>query len=90
MQEAKQVLESLARMERLQQAILNMDQATMSEIKSYNKPPDGVHDIMRATFLMLGEHEGKTQVHTNKNTVVMEDRIAYYYSKIKMSMPKII
>ena len=67
MTEARLVLKSLARIKRLRQIILNMDQAMMSKIRSYNYPPDGVHDIMRAAFLMLGEHEGKTQVYTNSS-----------------------
>ncbi|XP_052220945.1 hillarin-like isoform X2 [Dreissena polymorpha] len=35
--------------------ILEMKQSTISELRSYKSPPNIIFDIMRSTFLMLGE-----------------------------------
>lgn len=34
-----------------------MDQKTISEMRSYPKPPAAVHGVMAATFLLLGNQE---------------------------------
>ncbi|XP_055886104.1 uncharacterized protein LOC106062437 isoform X1 [Biomphalaria glabrata] len=44
----------LAKIEKLRHAVLNMESKTVSEIKSYTNPPDGVHQCLMATFLLLG------------------------------------
>ena len=46
--------EHLARLEKLRHAVLNMDQKTVAELKTYGNPPGGVHESMMATFLLLG------------------------------------
>ena len=63
---AKEVLRSLDRIELLCHAILDMDAATMSEIRRYANPPKLVHEVMIATLLLLGDHEGKTRVSASK------------------------
>lgn len=35
----------------------------MSEIKRYKKPPEGLHEIMQATLLLLGTDEELTEVY---------------------------
>uniref|UniRef100_A0A0B7AHJ6 KY-like immunoglobulin-like domain-containing protein n=1 Tax=Arion vulgaris TaxID=1028688 RepID=A0A0B7AHJ6_9EUPU len=44
----------LATIEKLRHTVLDMEAKTVSEIKSYSNPPDGVHQCMIATFLLLG------------------------------------
>ena len=42
--------------------ILEMDQACISEIRSYHHPPDGVHETMMSTYLILGYKEEQLEV----------------------------
>ena len=51
---AVRLKEHLARLEKLRHAVLNMDQKTVAELKTYGSPPAGVHESMMATFLLLG------------------------------------
>ena len=60
--EAKKLISSLEKIERLRKAVLSMDRATMSEIRRYNQPPEAVHEVMVACLLLLGDHEGNTRV----------------------------
>ena len=46
----------------LSRNVINMDQKTMSEIRRYQRPPGNLHRVMKATFLLLGQHEGITEV----------------------------
>ena len=52
---AKQILEKLQRLEKLKKEILNLDQKTIAEIKSYSQPPKQVHQVMSAAFVLLGD-----------------------------------
>ncbi|ELT97869.1 hypothetical protein CAPTEDRAFT_204392 [Capitella teleta] len=58
---AKELLRSLDRIAKLQKALLNLDSALIAEIRGYAKPPKLVHEVMVASFLLLGDHEGKTR-----------------------------
>ncbi|XP_064609386.1 uncharacterized protein LOC135473466 [Liolophura sinensis] len=40
-------------------AVINMEAKTMTEIRSYNRPPQAVYDVMRAALLLLGEREDR-------------------------------
>lgn len=59
---AKKLLKSLERIEALKEAVLKMDQKTMLELKNYSKPPKMVHQVMRASLLLLGYDETSTVV----------------------------
>jgi len=59
---ARRILEQLRRIEKLRNAVMNLDQPTIAEIKSYSSPPVAVNHVMTATFLLLGESEKKMQV----------------------------
>lgn len=52
----------LRRLKRLRHAVLEMDQKTISEMRSYPKPPQAVHGVMAATFLLLGNKESELKV----------------------------
>ncbi|XP_076439797.1 uncharacterized protein LOC143279651 isoform X2 [Babylonia areolata] len=59
---ATRLKEHLARLEKLRHAVLNMDQKTVAELKTYGKPPGGVHESMMATFLLLGSSMKEVKV----------------------------
>ena len=42
---------------------MKLDKKTIAEIRSYANPPKLVHDVMKASLLLLGDHEGKTKVN---------------------------
>ncbi|CAH1258088.1 Hypp1961 [Branchiostoma lanceolatum] len=52
--------EKIKRLEKLRHAVLQMNQATVSEIRNYSHPPQLVHQIMVATYLLLGVKESET------------------------------
>ncbi|KAL5003925.1 hypothetical protein ScPMuIL_017381 [Solemya velum] len=54
---AEELRARLRRIKRLQHAVLEMDQKTISELRSYSKPPPAVHAVMVTTFLLLGNKE---------------------------------
>ena len=60
--EANQLLGRLRRLERIRHEILELKQATVAEIRSYQSPPKVVHTVMTATFLLLGHKEKETKV----------------------------
>ncbi|OAF70210.1 hypothetical protein A3Q56_02029 [Intoshia linei] len=62
MEEAINVLMQLRRLERIRAEILKLTQPTVAEIKSYNKPPEAVHQIMIATFTLLGHSVQETKI----------------------------
>ncbi|XP_019621801.1 PREDICTED: LOW QUALITY PROTEIN: uncharacterized protein LOC109468031 [Branchiostoma belcheri] len=57
LEQAELVIASLARLESLRHQILEMNQTTVSEIRSYAHPPPAVERVMSATFLLLGNQE---------------------------------
>jgi len=59
---ARRILEQLKRIEKLRNAVMNLDQPTIAEIKSYSSPPVAVNHVMTAMFLLLGESEKRMQV----------------------------
>ena len=56
------LLTSLQRLDALQEAITQMDQKKMLEIKSYSNPPVLVQDVISATLLLLGETDKDVKV----------------------------
>ncbi|KAK2168167.1 hypothetical protein NP493_1243g00005 [Ridgeia piscesae] len=63
--QAKKLVLSLVRIEKLRHAVMELDRKTMAEIRSYSRPPKLVHYVMRASLLLLGDHEGKTKKWQN-------------------------
>ncbi|XP_062609909.1 lim and transglutaminase domain protein ltd-1-like, partial [Saccostrea cucullata] len=55
---AAKLLAHLKRLLRFRAAVLEMDSKTISELRSYNKPPLAVHGVMVATYVLLGVDEG--------------------------------
>ena len=52
----------MKRIEKLRHAVLNLDQRTIAEIKSFAKPPAVIYDVMKATLLLLGSPKSDMKV----------------------------
>lgn len=61
---AEKLRDHLVKMEKLRHAVLDMEAKTIAEIKSYSNPPDGVHQCLTATFLLLGHQLKEVKVRT--------------------------
>ena len=72
---ARRILEQLRRIEKLRNAIMNLDQRTIAEIKSYSSPPVAVNHVMTATFLLLGESEKGMQVCQHYQFISLNPKI---------------
>lgn len=53
---AKDMLADLESLEVNSHPVQQMDQKTIAEIANFNNPPRDVHNIMMATYLLLGEN----------------------------------
>lgn len=77
---ARRILEQLRRIEKLRNAIMNLDQRTIAEIKSYSSPPVAVNHVMTATFLLLGEPEKRMQVkHAEIGLIILWKEFARFH-----------
>ena len=47
----------LIKINKLKDSVVKLDTSTMSELKAYKNPPPVVYEVMKATFLLLGEDE---------------------------------
>lgn len=54
---AERQLMHLRELNKYSHDILEMDQSTISEIHSYHRPPACVHDVMAASYMLLGYNE---------------------------------
>ena len=61
--DADKLMNKLRRLERLRQEILELNQSTISEIRSYQKPPEAVHQVMISVYLLLGYKEKELKVY---------------------------
>ena len=61
--DAEEVRDHLRKLNRFAHDILEMKQSTISELRSYKKPPPVVEDVMMATFVLLGEKRIYVQVY---------------------------
>ncbi|XP_078488842.1 uncharacterized protein LOC104266065 [Ciona intestinalis] len=52
--QAKRMKRELEYLEKVRRDVLNLNQSRVSEIRSYGKPPPGVHGVMKAVYLILG------------------------------------
>lgn len=75
-------MESLTRFNRFGHAILEMKQATISEIRSYKRPPIAVERVMMATFKLLGEREEWIQVYCMLSSLIEHHRHLNSFSPI--------
>lgn len=71
MMAAHKMLGRLRRLERIRHEILELKQATVAEIRSYQNPPAVVHTVMTCTFLLLGHPEKETKVMLKRRTLLV-------------------
>ena len=50
--------------------IEELKQSTIAEIKSYSDPPASVGEVMKATFLLLGESYNDIQVYFETSIMI--------------------
>ncbi|XP_060082730.1 hillarin-like [Ylistrum balloti] len=58
--EAEAKYSALQRMRKHSSQVMEMAQSTISEIHRYKEPTVAIHEVMKATFLLLGESEKST------------------------------
>ncbi|XP_069138867.1 lim and transglutaminase domain protein ltd-1-like [Argopecten irradians] len=54
-EEAEELRDHLAKLHKFAHGVLQLKQQTVSELHRYQTPPVPVHDVMLATYIMLGE-----------------------------------
>lgn len=59
--EAEELLAQLRRLKRFAHEVLKMQQPTISEIHNYRHPKPLAYEIMKATYILLGEEEGRVE-----------------------------
>ena len=72
----------LKKLQKLLHAVLNLDQSTIAEIRGYNSPPAGIHEVMKATLLVLGFWEEETHV-SFENWKILSNKEFAKETKIK-------
>ena len=75
---AKQLLKSVERIQALKEAVLKLDQKTMLELRNYSKPPKIVHQVIKATLLLLGYNESLITVSKTSDYITF---LKYYFNK---------
>eukprot|EP00112_Aurelia_sp_Birch-Aquarium-sp1_P024039 Seg741.2 transcript_id=Seg741.2/GoldUCD/mRNA.D3Y31 product="hypothetical protein" protein_id=Seg741.2/GoldUCD/D3Y31 len=68
--EADVLIKRLRKLEHLRREILELNQSTISEIRSYRDPPPSVHEVMIAVYLLLGHNEDSLKVWNNMRVLV--------------------
>lgn len=87
--EASKLLTRLKRLERIRHEILELKQATVAEIRSYQNPPAVVHKVMTATFLLLGHQEKETKVLYSVGSHIHNNYEQFTFCKLQMYLLKV-
>lgn len=87
--EASKLLTRLKRLERIRHEILELKQATVAEIRSYQNPPAVVHKVMTATFLLLGHQEKETKVLYSVGSYIHNNYEQFTFCKLQMYLLKV-
>lgn len=82
---AKELLFHLRELSRLRAAISEMNRSLISEIHKYPTPPKQVHQVMTATFIMLGEAPKKMKVKTKLQYLYREGTFHGSISKLVLT-----
>jgi len=72
LEECKIIRKKFDDMEEMKKKIQRLKQSVISEIRSYGSPPDGVHQVMMATYILLGERKGDLKVSIFLVTILRE------------------
>ena len=81
---AGRLRDQLHRIEKLRHSVLNMDNRTIAEIRTYGNPPDGVHQSLQAAFLLLGhsKKDVKVTMFNRAGCLVRSSRYMYCLPQI--------
>ncbi|XP_046357962.2 uncharacterized protein LOC124136163 isoform X2 [Haliotis rufescens] len=85
---ASRLQEHLQKIEKLRHAVLNMQQTTVSELRNYSNPPDGVHQTLMATFLLLGHSMKNLKVWRNVQALMGKTGKESMMRKVSNFKPK--
>ncbi|XP_060082654.1 uncharacterized protein LOC132561948 [Ylistrum balloti] len=85
---ASRLKDQLLRIEKLRHSVLNMDQKAVSEIRTYANPPDGVHQSLMATFLLLGHPRKDVKIWKNCQAILGKTGKESVMRKISQFDPK--
>ncbi|OWF35540.1 uncharacterized protein LOC110442809 isoform X2 [Mizuhopecten yessoensis] len=85
---ASRLKDQLMRIEKLRHSVLSMDQKTVSEIRTYSNPPDGVHQSLMATFLLLGNPKKDVKVWRTCQAILGKSGKESVMRKISQFDPK--
>ena len=59
---AQDLLVLFEQVERMKSVVMSLKQPTISEVRSYSKPPPAIQNVMEATYVLLGEEQSKLKV----------------------------
>ena len=59
---ANDLLLLFEQVERMKSVVMSLKQPTISEIRSYSKPPPAIQNVMEATYVLLGENKKELKV----------------------------
>lgn len=85
---AQRLRDQLARIEKLRHSVLNMDQKTIAEIRTYSNPPDGVHQSLMGAFLLLGHSMKEVKVWRTCQSILGKTGRESVMRKIQKFDPK--
>lgn len=75
--EAEELLSQLRRLKRFAHEVLKMQQPTISEIHNYKHPKPLAYEIMKTTYILLGEEEGRVEVSSKQSLLSLH--LHFYY-----------
>ncbi|KAK3582812.1 hypothetical protein CHS0354_035750 [Potamilus streckersoni] len=70
--EAREAVDRMKRLQKLMQGVLELNQETIAEIRSYSNPPEEVYKVMKATLLLLGNYEEETKDWKNVQALIVK------------------
>ncbi|XP_033763426.1 kyphoscoliosis peptidase-like [Pecten maximus] len=72
-QEMRRARDLIARLRKLQQllhAVMALEQPTIAEIRSFSNPLPEIHNVMKATLLLLGNYDDETKQWKNVQAII--------------------
>uniref|UniRef100_H2Z7K6 Dynein heavy chain coiled coil stalk domain-containing protein n=1 Tax=Ciona savignyi TaxID=51511 RepID=H2Z7K6_CIOSA len=67
---AEKLLLRLRHLERLRSEVLELKQSTIAELRSYKQPIPVIHNVMKATYMLLGVPENETKKWSSIQTLL--------------------
>ncbi|OWF45838.1 Kyphoscoliosis peptidase [Mizuhopecten yessoensis] len=70
MRMAKDLIARLRKIQELLHAVMALEQPTIAEIRSFSSPLPEIHNVMKATLLLLGNFEDETKQWKNVQAII--------------------